>query len=195
MCDKFGEGPNEDMNKPKVRLASRKREVAWLWFVFGGYLVFLGGVRLWEVLPLAVGPYVVEGFPAWLLPYLATLCGAILISGASLIAAGVCEWRGSSRARVWGACGAAGVMVFATAHAMFLVHTERAFADGGFIWGVVHLLTLTRLPTTGTEAGIAGYKVGLGVGIAIWLGIGLVLLAASRQSRRGSRALTFHPSV
>lgn len=149
----------------------------------GAYLVALGGIRLVEVAPVARG-YVVDGFPEWMLLYLALLAGMLLLAGASLVLGGI----GLRQSVAWSGYailfGASAYLAATVTHAAFLVLYERAFADGGLLWGVVHLLTLTRLPTTGTEAGIAGYKLGLGAGIACWLGLGVMSLRIGIAARR-----------
>jgi hypothetical protein len=41
----------------------------------------------------------------------------------------------------------------------------------------VHILTLTRLPTTGTDAGTFGYRIGTAIGMAVWLACCAVMFA------------------
>jgi hypothetical protein len=157
-------------------------------FLFvGAYLGALGGIRLVQVAPYARG-YVVEDFPEWLLLYLTILVGTLLLAGASLLIGGVALRRRARWSRPVLQLGASAFLTATLAHATFLILVEHAYADGGMIWGVLHLLTLTRLPTTGSISGIAGYKLGLGLGIACWLGLAAACLRLAATTRLPARA-------
>lgn len=161
-----------------------------LFFVVGGYVALLAGYRLVEVLPAAARGAVVDGYADWLLPYLAFVCGLLLCAGTLALVAGATARRDLRRSGIAGVVGGGALLAFVSAHAYFLVQYEHSFADGGLVWGVVHSLTLTRLATTGAEAGVAGYKVGLGVGMVVWSFVGLLTLGAglnNLQTARGER--------
>ena len=138
-----------------------------LFLVVGAYLALLGGWRVAQVLPLVSGYHVV-GEPDWLLPYLAAITSVITVAGVGIVITGLTIRTRAVLAGVLGRGSAALLAVVALAHTYFLINYEDAFADGGFIWGFFHMLTLTRLPTTETEAGILGYRIGTGFGMAVW---------------------------
>lgn len=142
--------------------------------VLGLYLAVLGAVRTIEVLPL-LGRFEVEGYPGWLLYYLAAI--SLLLFGAGLLSlfAAIAVRARSQFALLLGLGASAALLLFVLAHSVFLVRVENSFADGGLVPAIIHIMTLTRKTTTGTPAGVIGYKLGLGVGMFIWLGIaGLV---------------------
>lgn len=51
------------------------------------------------------------------------------------------------------------------------------------------MLLLVRMPTTGTAAGVAGYRFGQGIGIAIWLALAWASFVAVRASGAARRAV------
>jgi hypothetical protein len=108
-------------------------------------------------------------------------------AGASLLVAGLLRRRKTRLSAILGLSGSSSLAIFALLYAWFLIAYENAFADGGIIWGFFHVLTLTRMPTTGTEAGVLGYKVGLGAGMVVWFAVALVSAASAVLLLRGKR--------
>lgn len=155
--------------------------------VAGAYLALVGAYRAIEVLPLVFRNRV-EGYPEWLLPYLALISLLVFAAGVALFLTGLGVRRKAMKlAGVSGRLGALFLAVFALLHTFFLLRHEHSFADGGLIWGFLHILTLTRLPTTGTEAGILGYQIGTGLGMIVWfvcsVGMFLLTVASTRVKR------------
>lgn len=142
--------------------------------VLGLYLTGLGAVRTIEVFPL-VGRFEVEGYPAWLLYYLAAISLLLFGAGVLSLSAAIAARARSQFALLLGLGASFALLVFVLGHSMFLVRVENSFGDGGLVPGIIHIMMLTRKTTTGTPAGVIGYKLGLGVGMFMWLGIaGLV---------------------
>ena len=155
--------------------------------VIGAWLALLGGWRAIEVVPLA-GRYQVENEPAWLLAYLAVITLLVCSSGAGLVVTGLTLRRHVKSAGIVGRVSCAFLAAFVVVHGYFLITCEDAFADGGMIWGFFHILTLTRLPTTGTEAGTFGYRIGTAIGMAVWVAccvvmFGKIVLSTRRDGR------------
>lgn len=144
--------------------------------VAGVYLALLGGLRLREVIALPADAAPGPDYPWWLLVYLQALVVVILLTGVGfLLAAG-------KKSRVLGVISGSAFLCITIVHAWFVAFHERAFADGGLVFGALHLLTLTRMDTTATSAGVAGYRVGQAIGILIWLGSAVYLLALGRKA-------------
>lgn len=154
-----------------------------LFLVVGAYLTLLGGWRVTQVLPIVSG-YRVVGEPDWLLPYLAAITVMITVAGVGLVITGLTFRTRARLAGVVGRASAALLAAFALLHTTFLIKYEDAFADGGFVFGFIHMLTLTRLPTTGTEAGILGYRIGMGFGMAVWFACCFLMFALTVLNTR-----------
>jgi hypothetical protein len=159
---------------PLAAHASSNRSARAAFLVVGAWLALLGGWRAIEVVPL-VGRYQVENEPGWLLPYLAVITLLVGSSGVGLILTGLTLPRHVKLAGIVGRVSCALLAAFVLVHGYFLINYEDAFADGGMIWGFFHILTLTRLPTTGTEAGTFGYRIGTAIGMAVWLACCVVM--------------------
>ena len=155
-------------------------------FAMGAYFVLLRGERLREILSLPADMVPGPGFPSWMLEYLALLCALILTTGGLLFMAGFTARKGRPIARALILWGAIGAFVFTGLHSWFLFFYERAFADGGLVWGTIHLLTLTRMDTTATEAGVVGYRIGQVFGIAVWVGCASYLLVIASGLRKST---------
>lgn len=151
--------------------------------VVSAYVLLLGVWRLIEIAPLLFDKTTVvgrsgdqlhvvvehttmrEGYPPWTMTYLGALVVALVVLGGASVAS---AWR-RLRERplpVWtviatAAC-AAGLSVV---HGVFLFGYDQAFGEGGLIWGFVHVVTLTRIDGTATEAALGGYRIGQGVGL------------------------------
>jgi len=178
-------------NRQALRFSVRMCDAALMgrgpFFVAGGYLALLGGWRAFEVLPLVSG-FRVEGEPDWLLPYLAVITSLVAGAGVALVVTGLTLPTRPKLAGIVGRVGAALLGAFIAAHAVFLIAYEDAFADGGIIWGFIHTLTLTRLPTTGTPAGILGYRIGSAIGMAAWFVGAFVMLGMTVLATRAPDA-------
>lgn len=159
----------------------------------GAYLALLGGWHVIETVPLAMRGARAEGYPDWLVPFLAVESMIVFEAGACLLVAGLLRRRKTRVSAILGLSGASSLAIFALLYAWFLVAYENAFADGGIIWGFFHVLTLTRMPTTGTEAGVLGYKVGLGAGMVVWFAVALVTAASAVLLLRGRRNVKIVP--
>jgi hypothetical protein len=153
----------------------------------GAYLALLGGWHVIETVPLAMRGARAEGYPDWLVPFLTVESLLVFEAGASLLVAGLLRRRKTRLSAILGLSGSSSLAIFALLYAWFLIAYENAFADGGIIWGFFHVLTLTRMPTTGTEAGVLGYKVGLGAGMVVWFAVALVSAASAVLLLRGKR--------
>lgn len=151
--------------------------------LLGVYLTGLGAVRTMEVLPL-LGRFEVEGYPAWLLFYLAAISLLLFGAGVLSLSAAIAVRARSQFALILGLGASAALLVFVLAHSLFLVRVENSFADGGLVPAIIHIMTLTRKATTGTPAGVIGYKLGLGVGMFMWLGIAGVVGLWSMNLRK-----------
>ena len=111
---------------------------------------------------------IAPGFPPWLIEYIVALVSGVSLLGGGAIARGAMGLRG--RGLPAGMCWAVGGAGFAllVVHAWFTFTHDVAVAEGGMIWGVVHLVTLTRehIPGGATEAGRFGFRIGQAIGLA-----------------------------
>lgn len=115
-----------------------------------------------------VPPY----FPPWIFRYLLALCALLLVLGFAAGALAALALMGK-RVRVRPAAAVAlTIAVLVVVHGYVLINHDGAVAEGGMIWGLFHVLTLTRevSPAGPTDAGMAGYRIGQVVGL-----IGLLL--------------------
>lgn len=154
----------------------------------GAYFTLLAAVRLRELLTIPPNFVPRPEDPPWLFTYFDVLIAVMLLSGLSLLAAGVLARRGRAAARALAMGGAGGVLVFTAAHAWFLWEWETAFADGGMIWGFVYHLALLRAPTTATPAGITGFRIGQVLGTFAWVGCAALAWLLAKNLARSPRA-------
>lgn len=154
----------------------------------GAYLTLLGGWHAVETVPLSMRGARAEGYPDWLVPFLTLESILVLGAGVCLLLAGLLRRRKGRVSAILGLSGSSALTIFALLYAWFLIAYENSFADGGIIWGFLHVLTLTRMPTTGTESGVLGYKIGLGAGMVAWFVVAMLTLGTAVLAFRESGA-------
>ncbi len=131
-------------------------------------------------------------FPSWTLAYLGALSAAIVLVGTGLLAAGALTTSRPQRSAASALAASIVLLVLGLAHGWFIFFHERAFAEGGLIPGVFHVLTLTRiyLPGGASEAGLSGYRVGQAIGLLAWLGGAGFLVSTVDDLRRAKSSAT-----
>lgn len=140
-------------------------------FIPGLYVVVLALWRLFELVQLPADIQIDPAFPPWLMAYLWTLCIFLLAIGILTIVVPCLCKHGKIKNR------SAVLAIALLSIGIILVHgwfsaQDQAIGEGGFIWGVVHIITLTRtyIPDGATDAGLTGYRIGQKFGILL-LGI------------------------
>ncbi len=107
------------------------------------------------------------GYPNWLLTYLTVLVGSVASLGLAGVVYGGFGFRKVPPRTGYGVALAVAIVGLLAFHGYFVFGRDLATAEGGLIWGFVHVLTLTRLhiPGGATDAGLAGYRFGQVLGL------------------------------
>lgn|GEM_PF-6573684 len=147
-----------------------RRTLPWDIFFIGSYFAGLAAFRVPEAFSLPPDIVVHPDFPSWLIAYIGTLLGVILLSGVLLLGAAVAALGQGKRARMLAVTGAGSVLIACLMHTVFLARWERAFAQGGLIPGVMDTLLLTRThdPSYTVQHAISAYRIGQFVVMALW---------------------------
>lgn len=149
--------------------------------LFGGYWLLLGCWRSLELASLPDDAVVAGPFPSWLLTYLEALVGAVTLGGLAMVVGAVLLRRGDVRGSLLVAGGGLSNLGTAAAHAYFTFGHDVALGEGGLVWGIVHVATLTRtwIPGGATESGAAGFRVGQAVGFVVWALASILVVASA----------------
>lgn len=158
-----------------------RRTIPWDIVFIGSYFAGLAAFRVPEVLSLPSDLVVHPDFPSWLIEYLGTLVGVILLSGVLLLSGATVATLGQrKRARMLSVAGAGTVLVACLMHTVFLARWEQAFAQGGLIPGVMDTLLLARThdPSYTVQHAISAYRIGQFVVMALWAAAAFHVLAS-----------------
>jgi hypothetical protein len=154
---------NKKQSKPRITFL----------LITGLYFILIGGGHLIELLITPVSLF--SEYNVSILPFIYIFLFIVFITGALLFSSGI-MMKNYRLKSLFLLIGIIGVFLFSILRILFLLFFEKLFADGGFIWGFIHNFLLIRQNTTGTEAGIVGYKIGQYFGTCIWIIIAFYLI-------------------